>query len=104
MITDDSNRKADIRNEGDVMLVANNRLLLIECKTGNLTRDGKDQDTINKLAILADKTGGIMAERTVNSRARAHSMDLRTCEAGELKNLRKQLECWIKQGHWLDTK
>lgn len=120
VITDDSNRKADIRNEGDVMLVANNRLLLIECKTGNLTRDGKDQDTINKLAILADKTGGIMAEgllissqpleretrekRTVNSRARAHSMDLRTCEAGELKNLRKQLECWIKQGHWLDTK
>ena len=114
--TDDSNRKADIRNEGDVMLVANNRLLLIECKTGNLSRDGKDQDTINKLSSLAEKTGGLMAEgllvssqpleretkekRKVNSRARAHAMDLRTLESDQLKNLRTEIQHWIEHGRW----
>lgn len=115
-MTDDFARKADLRNEIDVAVVHANQLLLIECKTGNLARDGKDQDTVYKLDSLADQAGGILGagllvsfqplERTtrvgrkVNIRARAGSVALYTCEAEQLSNLKHSIQHWMQTGKW----
>jgi hypothetical protein len=103
----------------DVVVVHNNRLLMIECKTGNLARDRKDEDIIYKLDSLTDQAGGLLGAgalvsfrpldysnkkgRKVNVRARAGSVSLLTCEAGELSDLKILLRNWVARGEWVNT-
>lgn len=114
--TDDFDRKSDIRNELDVAVVHNNQLLVVECKTGNTTRDQKDQDIIYKLDSLSDQAGGALGSgalisfrplehtnhrgRLVNARARASSVQLFSCEAEELPELRARIKNWMEHGQW----
>ena len=118
-VTDNADTKHDIRNEMDVVVVHNNRLLMIECKTGNLARDRKDEDIIYKLDSLTDQAGGLFGAgalvsfrpldysnkkgRKVNVRARAGSVSLLTCEAGELSDLKILLRNWVALGEWVNT-
>lgn len=118
-VTDNADNKSDIRNEMDVVAVHNNRLLMIECKTGNLARDRKDEDIIYKLDSLRDQAGGLLGTaalvsfraldysnkkgRKVNVRARAGSVSLLTCEAGELSDLKKLMHNWVDRGEWVST-
>ena len=117
-VTDDSKPNADIRNEADVILLANNKLLLIECKTGDLQHQNKDQDAINKLDALTNHAGGTMGKgllvsvkplnhqtkqkRHVNSADRARSQELLVCEGNDLRLLRKHLKQWAESSHWPD--
>ena len=114
--TDDSDRKSNIRNEIDVAVVHNNQLLLMECKTGNTTRDQKDQDIVYKLDSLTDQAGGSLGSgalvsfrplehttnkgQSVNARARASSVDIHTCEHDQLSNLRALIKNWMDTGRW----
>lgn len=116
VFTDDFDRKADIRNELDVVVVHNNQLLVIECKTGNITRDRKDQDTVNKLDSLTNRVGGALGAgalvsfhplkhrnrdgRSVNVQARANSAHRFTCAAEQLADLRTYIKNWMESGQW----
>ncbi|MBS97680.1 MAG: hypothetical protein CMI01_03260 [Oceanospirillaceae bacterium] len=118
VFTDDFDRRENIRNEIDLALLHFNRLLLIECKTGNVTREGKDADIIYKLDSLKEQAGGLMAEaalvsfrplsyqnrdgRNINSRARAQSLRIHTCDAGGLATLSQRLRHWVEHGIWPD--
>ena len=109
--TDDYQSNANIRNEIDVTVLHRNRLLMIECKTGNVTRDGKDQDIVYKLDSLVDQVGGRLGKgmlvsfrelehrtregRDVNTGARAASVDLLTCEKDGLSRLDQQIQQWL---------
>ncbi len=115
-ITDDYSEKGDLLNEIDVAILHNNRLLLVECKTGNIHRDGKDSDIIYKLDSLASQAGGALGERLlvsarelehttsdgkmVNTRARAGSHSIHTCECSELIRLGDSLKFWLQSGKW----
>ena len=108
-MTDDSKSKADIRNEMDVVVCHDNRLLFIECKT---SRMDKEADIIYKLDALGTQAGGIMSSKllvsaqpltytnkdgkTVNALARAQSYKIKTCAADEVANLRDLLLGWKK--------
>lgn len=110
--TDDYQANADIRNEIDVAVLHRNRLMLIECKTGNVNRDGKDQDIVYKLHSLVEDVGGRLGNgmlvsfqqlehqtkkgKNVNTGARAASVDLLTCEKSELANLRARIQQWLE--------
>ncbi|WP_162301292.1 Card1-like endonuclease domain-containing protein [Nitrincola tibetensis] len=116
VFTDDSARKENIRNEIDLAVLAHNRLLLLECKTGNIAQEGKDADIIYKLDSLTEQAGGLMSEgalisfksleysnrdgQKVNTRARAGSVRLHTCEGSQLKTVHLHIESWIKSGKW----
>ena len=115
--TDDSASKADLRNEIDAAILHRNRLLLIECKSGRLGNDDqRDADIIYKLDSLATQAGGAFGERLlvsaqplqhdthkgrkVDTRARAGSHAIHTCEASQLKELRNWLHSWLIDGNW----
>ncbi|WKN24009.1 Card1-like endonuclease domain-containing protein [Azotobacter vinelandii] len=115
--TDDSASRADLRNEVDVVILHHNRLLLIECKSGRLGNDDqRDADIIYKLDSLATQAGGAFGERLlvsaqplrhetrkgrkVDTRARAGSHAIRTCEATQLRELRQWLRAWLNDGKW----
>lgn len=117
--TDDSNRKSNIRNEVDVALVHNNQLLMMECKTGNPARDRKDQEIVYKLDSLSGQAGGALGasalisfrplEHTtakgysVDTRARASSARVYTCEHEQLSDLRALIKNWMDTGRWVKT-
>ncbi|GAB3375371.1 PDDEXK family nuclease [Azotobacter armeniacus] len=118
--TDDSAPGADLRNEMDVAILHHNRLLLIECKSGALgNNDQRDAEIIYKLDSLATQAGGALGERLlvsaqplhhetragrkVDTRARAGSHAIRTCEAAQLRELRHWLRTWLAEGSWPAT-
>ncbi|SDU13274.1 protein of unknown function [Pseudomonas pohangensis] len=113
--TDDSNNAADIRNEMDVAILHHNRLLLIECKAGQLGSDDQsDADIIYKLDSLAAQAGGALGQRLlvsaqalkhetkkgrkVDTKARAGAHDIITCEMNELRELKHWLRQWLTTG------
>lgn len=114
--TDDFDGKADLRNEIDVAVLHNNRLLLIECKTGNMAQDGKDTEIVFKLDSLLDQAAGSLGAgllvsaqplvhknskgRVVNTRSRARSVNIKTAEFQELKSLRVMIASWLEGGRW----
>lgn len=114
--TDDFASKEDLRNEVDVAILHRNQLLLVECKTGNFARDGKDQDIIYKLDSLVDQAGGALGQgllvsyrrlehvnrrgKKVNARARAGSVDLYTCESEQLGALGQKMRAWLETMQW----
>lgn len=114
--TDDYSRKENIRNEIDVAVLHENRLLLIECKTGNIALEGKESDMVYKLDSLAEQAGGQLAEaalvsfntlvrtnndgRTINAKARARSLNIHTCEGSDLTKLGHYISSWVQKGSW----
>lgn len=98
----DNSRNAT--NELDVILVHNNRMLVIECKTlrfGN--NQQKDSDMVYKLSDLGDELRGLFGRTwLVSARAptqtlieRAKSRQLNIISPAALKTLRQEILTWM---------
>ncbi|GIX21713.1 MAG: hypothetical protein KatS3mg121_0496 [Gammaproteobacteria bacterium] len=113
---DRAQRKKGQDNEIDGFLIHNNRLLLVECKTGNLLRDGRDTDIVYKLDSIGQNAGGVQAtrlllsaqplehitgtQRRVDTRARARATRIETLAGGEIARFKQALIHWRDTGQW----
>lgn len=99
-----------VRNELDVVFLADNRLYVIECKTKRFSEagpDGPGAEALYKLDTLAPMLGGIGARAMLASfqqlhdrdRHRANELRIETCVAGELQAFKERLRRWIGKGH-----
>lgn len=98
------------RNEFDLLAIHNNRMLVVECKTANLTRQGaRDQDVVNRIESLGRNAGGLFGTSLLLS-ARALRKD--TCNRcatqsvnylaeAELLTLEQKLMQWKSTGQFL---
>ncbi|MGV6817468.1 MAG: Card1-like endonuclease domain-containing protein [Thiotrichales bacterium] len=92
-----------IRNELDVIVLANNRLKVIECKTKKFDRK-TGSEALYKLDSLHDTIGGLHAEAMLISyrplRAadlkRAREMNINVIQQNQLNTLKPLLESWIR--------
>jgi hypothetical protein len=95
-----------VRNELDVVFLADNRLYVIECKTRRFKSDGADgpgAETLYKLDTLAPLLGGLGARAMLVSfqplsdpdRRRAKELAIRSCVGGELHGLADRLRRWV---------
>lgn len=96
-----------VKNEFDLVAACGNRVLLIEVKTGNLTRDGKEDskatEAVYKLDALAEKAGRYFSERWLVSlkkladadRRRADKHGIRVFEAAQ--DVRAAIGEWVKR-------
>lgn len=100
---------ARAEQEIDVAVLAGNRLYLIECKTGKLSRqdsigDSKAEDALFKLAAIKDRVGGsntrgmLISYRSIRAvdKERAPILGLRVAETREVDALRGELCKWLK--------
>ena len=111
-ITDEYNPKSDIRNEIDCLLVHNNRMLVIECKTRRLGRDEQsDSDLLTKLDSLTTHSSGLFGQGVlVSARSfgegkvhqtnldRAASLDIAVLEAEQIGRLPELVRQWMSTG------
>lgn len=93
------------RNELDIILVHDNRMLVIECKTLRLGRDTqKDSDIVYKISDLGDELRGLFGDTwLVNARqsdssmrARAKSRGITLIAPEDLRQLRQQILRWME--------
>jgi hypothetical protein len=97
--------KDDIRNEMDCLVLNNNRLLMIECKTSAFkTGDVKNQHILFKLDSLERRTAGLFGDAwlvsarkldddTVN---RAKEYKIKVISGGEINQIKDQIQRWMK--------
>lgn len=92
------------RNELDVLLTHNNRMLVIECKTLRLGRDSqKDTDILYKIDSLGDDLKGLFGETwlvsarepTTDMLDRAKDRRIRILSPSHLKSLRHEIRQWM---------
>lgn len=91
------------RNELDIVIVHNNRLLIIECKTSRFGRDStKDNDIIYKLDSIAEDLRGLYGSKWLLSvdsldertQKRAKSQNIKVIDATEICKLKQHLQNW----------
>ena len=90
-----------VRNEFDCLLIKDNRLFLIECKTLRFAEKGSD--VLYKLDSLTESSTGVYGRGALVSarrpdefmRARAASRNHRVFGPGELGDLKKALRQWL---------
>ena len=116
-ITTREEAKKNIRNELDCVITHNNRLLVIECKSGQFGHDDqKDSDILNKLESLGRRAGGVMGSallvsaqplnrvnkknQTVYTAERAKVMGMAVLEEKNISALQRWLETWRDTGHF----
>lgn len=112
-IIDETERKADVRNEFDCLAVHRNRMLIAECKTGRLDRDERDQQVLHKLHSLADQSSGLYGTRVLltsqefgslgerqRNLKRAQGMGIHVVEGADLKRLTEHIRMWRDTGRW----
>lgn len=101
-ITWDNSKKT--RNELDVLLTHNNRMLVIECKTLRLGRDDqKDTDILYKIDSLGADLQGLFGktwlisarEPTPDMLDRAKDRNIRILSPAYLKGLRQEILQWM---------
>ena len=96
--------KGNIKNELDVVFVANNKLYIIECKTKKY-QSGESNSIIYQLEVLSDLLGGYSANgalvtlKPVNDMAsnRAQELGIQIFGPELLPQLKTQLKEWIRQ-------
>ncbi len=97
------------RNELDLVIVHNNRLLLVECKTLRMGRDNQDDDAmLYKLDSIGDDVKGLFGEVVlltarrptdpVKDRARHHNIQIVGPE--RFSRFQKDLRDWMNTGHF----
>lgn len=91
------------RNELDMVIVHNNRLLIMECKTRRYDKDRrKDDDSIYKLDSVAEDLRGLYGSKWLLSvdniddrtQKRANSQGINVVAGGELLTLKDKLLAW----------
>lgn len=102
-----SRQKAEVMNELDVVFLADNRLYVIECKTGGFDRPElqKGADILYKLNTLSGQLGGIQARKLLVSyqelpesmRNRAATDRIEICAGTQLTRLEDRLIKWVRQ-------
>lgn len=112
-ITDEHAPKLDIRNEIDCLIVHNNRMLIIECKTKNFGAKGSsDSDTLTKLDSITQHSSGkygkglLLSARkfgTENTEPRnikrAESLSIPVLAEADLKSLPETIKHWMNTGN-----
>ncbi|MBL1266003.1 Card1-like endonuclease domain-containing protein [Methylomicrobium sp. RS1] len=102
--TETGNPKDDIRNEIDCLLLHNNRLLMIECKTSVFNVfDAKNDGIVYKLDTLERRTGGLFGDACLVSarklddptRNRAREYKIKIIEGGDIKNIKTRIQDWM---------
>lgn len=96
--------RGNIKNELDVVFVANNKLYIIECKTKKY-HSGEGNSIIYQLEVLSDLLGGYSAQgalvslKPVNdmSANRANELGIEIFGPKHLPQLKTQLKRWIQQ-------
>ena len=91
-------------NELDIVIMANNKLHLIECKTKKFDK-GEGNQVIYKLDSLTDLLGGIQARAALISykgirtyeQLRAKELEIELFSENELAQLREKLKTWLTQ-------
>lgn len=99
-----STPRGQVPNEIDVALLANNRLLLIECKTRQWQGESTGANALYRLDTLKDLLGGLQAQAMLVSyrdvkqydRQRAGDLNIKICAGNGLLNLRSEIEKWIR--------
>lgn len=82
-------------NEFDVVVIKDNKLWVIECKTGNISKGDKNKHILDKLDNLRTKAGGIFSKSMLlsvrplpeHSRNRAESWKIMVLEGANIVNL-----------------
>lgn len=99
----------EVKNEIDNLILYNNNLCLIECKTKRFTKDaipdGGAVQSIYKLDSLKESFGGIMSKGMVVSVfdftpsdiKRAKEYGIKIISLSELKNIKSHLSNWLKE-------
>lgn len=90
-------------NELDIALLKDNRLYLLECKTGNITKNSKGADTLYKLDSIKGSLAGIQAKSMLvsfnpikaDTLGRAKEYNIEICCSEDLKNLEKRITSWL---------
>lgn len=98
-----------IHNELDVVVLADNHLHIIECKTKKFDhvpdkQHSSGSDTLYKLDTLQELYGGLQAKSMLVSylpvspadKRRAQDLQIKVCDAQQLRNLRSQLSEWLR--------
>lgn len=102
--TETGNRKDDIRNEIDGLILHNNRLLMLECKTSAFNAaDAKSDGILYKLDTLERRTGGLFGDAWLVSarklddptRNRAREYKIKIIEGGDIKNIKTRIQDWM---------
>jgi hypothetical protein len=118
-ITDDFDRKADLRNELDGAIAYNNRLMLAECKTSTLGKNAqKDSDIIYKLDSIAHHIGGLYCtrillsaitlnhttkqNRDVEITKRAKAAGITVLDGANITHLESLIKYWQQHGNITD--
>jgi len=97
--------KADIRNEIDCMAVHTNRLLIVECKSGNLKKDdSKTNDVLYKMNTLKERSAGLFGESCLVSAQKPHDSALKRAKEYQIRvfyggQLKKDLKDYF--GEWV---
>jgi hypothetical protein len=98
-------KSSSTHNELDVLLVHNNRMLVIECKTMRFgLQQQKDTDVLYKIDSLGDDLGGLYGkiwlvsarEPTKNMLDRAKDRHIDIISPLALKNLRQTIQQWMQ--------
>lgn len=112
-VTDELSPKDDIRNEFDLVGVHGNRMLLVECKTGQMQARGADQQILHKLHSLSEQSSGLFGTQVLLSAQafgnadnyqrnikRAQSMRVQVMDGAALKALPDSISTWMETGRW----
>jgi len=105
-ITDEANRKLDVRNEIDCLMVHNNRMLLIECKTAYYSENESEQEMLTKLDSLGSRSGGLFGTNVLlsfrdvsaNMSNRAQSLGIKVLDSANLKYFEPCVKHWMETG------
>ena len=102
--TETGNPRDDIRNEMDCLILHNNRLLMVECKTSVFKKgDSKSDGILYKLDTLERRTGGlfgdawlvsarILDDATLN---RAREYKIKVINGGEICQMKNLIQDWM---------
>lgn len=102
--TETGNPKDDIRNEMDCLILHNNRLLMVECKTSDFKQGNPKNDGIlYKLDTLERRTGGLFGDawlvsaRTLDdaTRNRAREYKIKVINGGEIQDMKNRIQDWM---------
>lgn len=96
-----------VRNEIDLALLKDNRLHIVECKTGTFAESqggDKGAETLYKLDTLTELLGGLKAKAMLVSYKplrpadlqRATDLRIEVCQANDLRQLPELLKRWIR--------
>lgn len=100
-----SQDKRAMDNEVDVLLAAENRLLIVECKTGNLSYGDKGNDALYRLDWLKQHLGGYYADTILLSlrpldtpvAQRAQEMRALVLTGHQILHLETLVSRWLKR-------